>query len=116
MARLKDDSQATDVEGGNRMTLEEKASRYAFSKYPEDMSGNRDINDIRWDVRDAYMAGAKENMVEWHTEPPAYNHFCISEHGAMVYWNAGYQQWQDALGDFTEVKAWCEIPIMKEEL
>lgn len=95
------------------MTLEEEAQQYINQNY--DCYCPDTPHSFEEDIRQAYIAGATENMTVWYTVSPATSHFCISEHGAMVYWNASYQKWQDARGNFTDVKAWCEIPKFEED-
>lgn len=72
-------------------------------------------------IVEAYMAGAKENGIVWHDlrenpkDLPLHSHFCLNERGDHVHWNSNYQKWQNRLGMFTDVIAWCEIPKFVEE-
>lgn len=99
--------------------LEKKAEKYRISKRKE-IIDNDDFEKLdRFDenVEEAYIAGARENGVEWHdlrkdpTDLPKGHRVVLNQVGAQT----NYDPKRGFLGfEGVGVIAWCEIPLFKE--
>ena len=102
--------------------LEKEAGEYAKPFY--NMT-RYDYVEERTHVKEAYLAGAKENRIEWHDLRKDPNdlprigirYLVFNKYGATLigYWNGKY--FVSADEDTVEIAspiAWCEIPQFKE--
>lgn len=99
------------------MTIEEKAEEYVNSTYTHSKEA----------VKQAYIAGAKENGIVWHKvadgDLPKDNVRVLSEKGHLVVYKAITFNWFEFSPNADNIKlrkweepiAWCEIPTYTEE-
>ena len=114
--------------------LEKKAKEYRKLKKQE-IIDNDDFEKLdRFDenVEEAYIAGAKENGVEWHDlrkepndlpkvkegktsggMPYHISNVVQNQKGQHCWYNYKYNKWCDNDYILDEVIAWCEIPQFK---
>ena len=106
------------------MKDEELAEEYANKNVPTDTFGYRSLEDVHYDVGQAFLAGLKAGRPQWHKvtdgdlPTTVGRRFLVSNrHCTMIgYWNG--KTFVSADEDTVEIAspiAWCEIPKFEEE-
>ena len=98
------------------MTIEERAEKYADTVKCEWENDTYWV-DCRDKVEDAYIAGAKENGIEWHdlckdpNDLPKDTYDVLDQAGYKVHYNFFQNVWVNEKDEIdNQVIAWCEIP------
>ena len=95
--------------------LKQKAEEYADTKVKDRKGYN-----ARWElVRNAYIAGATENGIQWHDLRKDPNDLPKDSGLFIIYWKLGviddYMVFKGTLNTpHKDMIAWCEIPQFKE--
>ena len=98
--------------------FEKEAEEYANKNVPTDTFGYRSLDDVHYDVRQAYLDGHTEGRKEkWHdlrknpNDLPKENgeYWCKWEDGS---YSTGHYFQENGFGDY--VIAWCELPKYEE--
>ena len=102
------------------MTDKEMAEEYANKNVPTGAFGYRSLDDVHYDVAQAYLAGLKAGKPQWHKV--ADGDLPKNEKDVLVY---SGEDWRMCVGRYSpknkaweagcDTVAWCEIPEYKGE-
>ena len=104
--------------------FEKEAEEYANKNVPTGAFGYRSLDDVHYDVKQAYLAGLKAGRPKWHKVtdndyPPCEKGNCtinvFTDRGDIVYYNYDEECWiaEPASVEIDPPVAWCEIPKYK---
>lgn len=109
------------------MTDKEMAEEYANKNVPVDTFGYRSLDDVHYDVKQAFMTGLAEGRKEkWHDLRKAPNdlpkssifHEVLNQNGIKIYYDDVLKKWNMYFnGEIIQAQtpiAWCEIPKFEE--
>lgn len=91
-------------------TVEERAKEYADNEVPFDTTDSGEKLYVRYDVVQAYIAGARENGIEWHDLRKHPEDLPKDRQGVWTNKGGAYHDsdgWFDDCGCVNGVFAWC---------
>ena len=104
------------------MTDKEMAEEYANKNVPVDTFGYRSLDDVHYDIKQAFMTGLETGRLRWHDlrkdpdDIPESHTSILNQYGEKVIYDSNNKVWRyDNADEYiceTPI-AWCEIPTLE---